>query len=247
MSFAAPPVSEVALGVQIAPQPRLGGIQAAGLWDKWRDAYPHLSEMPALPPLAEPGAQSGPWIQIAGSPGVRLWFISDSQDHLIQLQPDRLIVNWRQQSGAPYPRFPEIMSRFGAAWDAVAAFVAEDGQKLHVQQIEVTYINAIHASPADALRGFDGVLDGADRYARINANFARSVEHDSWAAGIEETGISSGATDSGPNVTLSLSVRAMPHAQQDPLPSLNQAHDLIVESFSRITTDPMHHLWRTAQ
>ena len=245
-SFEAPPVTEVALGVQFDPQSRLGGIQAADLWNAWRTEYPHLSEMPPLPSMPAPGQQSAPWIQVGGVPGVRLWFMNESRDHLIQLQPDRLVVNWRQQSEASYPRFPEVMGRFESAWEATRAFLKESGQELHLQQTEVTYINVIQASPAHALRGFDVLLGGGVPYAQVNANLARPVEHESWTTGVEETGIASGPSEVGESLVLSLSVKSVPRDRRDPLPSMRRAHEFIVESFSRITTDPMHELWRSA-
>lgn len=243
-TFAAPPVTELALGVQIEPQPLLGGIRAAPLWDTWRDKYPTLSEMPPLAPHPPLGQQGGPWIQISGNLGVRLWFIDDSQDHIIQLQPDRLIVNWRRQSGLPYPRFPAIMGRFQSAWDTVSSFLHDAGQKLHVQQSEVTYINVIEAPPSDVLKGFDQVLEGSDRYSQANASFVRSIRDPAWEIGSHEIGIASRSARDEQNLTLSLSVKSVPTDRQDPFPSMSRAHDVIVETFSRITTDPMHTRWR---
>ncbi len=93
----APPIIEVACGVffpgAAAPDP----ISVGGWWRQIKKGYPKHEIQPAV--NDSPGFIIG-----IGSSPLRSWLISDDDEWIIQVQPDRFYVNWRKRRGS-YPRF----------------------------------------------------------------------------------------------------------------------------------------------
>jgi hypothetical protein len=241
LSFEDPPVTEVAIGVQFAAVRNLGGIRSGQLWERWRNDYPETTEQPWLPPWPAPDGQ-GLWVQFGAPPGVRTWFLDVTRDYILQIQNDRLIANWRRVSGASYPRFPEVRGRFFRAWEDVKSHASDLSVDLRAEQIEVSYINAIASSPAEALRDWSQILGGMDK-GRMGATFTQAISHDAISPAIMTLGLE-GSYDGDPSVALTLSVRGTPTNASDLGDSVAAAHDLIVNRFSDVTAPSMHRLWR---
>src|ERR1700678_2386835 len=95
-TFQNPPVAEVALGLYFAAPLGLHAAQMGQLWDRWRDRYPKTEDHPPLPPVMQesfPAAPVGFAFQLTGAyPGVRVWYVSDSSDRVVQVQQDRLVL-----------------------------------------------------------------------------------------------------------------------------------------------------------
>lgn len=145
--YAHPPLNEVALGVQFSTPPAYSQLHAGGVWDLFRNEYPHFEEHDALPQTFETFG-SGPartpsFELIQGPRHDRFWFVSQSPDELIQFQNDRLHFNWRSQPGGKdYPRFEYLAEKFFAALTKLDAhFSREFGQPVSVVQSEISYIN----------------------------------------------------------------------------------------------------------
>jgi uncharacterized protein (TIGR04255 family) len=147
-------VTEVALGVYFSPPLNLRTAQFGKLWDRWRDRYPRTEDQPPLPPIPlESFTQPFPVLsfQFTGTlPGPRVWYLSDAGDRVIQIQPDRLVLNWRHTTEEePYPRYKALFPAFSEAARDLIAFLSEEGLALPtIVQAEVTYVNPI---PIDAL------------------------------------------------------------------------------------------------
>ena len=144
--FERPPVAEVALGVQFRPLPQLRPLELGALREQWRPEYPIAQEQPPLPPATEGFAPGLPSVQfvIGSAPQTRLWFVREDQTGLLQLQPDRFVVNWRQASSTkPYPRYPSVRAEFEHRFDELAQYLRERSLgALDITQVEITYINA---------------------------------------------------------------------------------------------------------
>jgi uncharacterized protein (TIGR04255 family) len=142
-------VTEVALGVYFLPPLNLPTAQFGKLWDRWRDRYPRTEDQPPLPPIPlESFTQAFPAFsfQFTGSfPGPRVWYLSESGDRVIQVQPDRLILNWRRTTeNEPYPRYENLIPAFREAVSDLIAFLSEEDLALPtIVQAEVTYVNPI--------------------------------------------------------------------------------------------------------
>ena len=74
----------------------------------------------------------------------RAWFLSDDETTLVQVQSDRLVHNWREVRGEPYPRFETIYATFAERLGQFESVLRESQvPTLTPQQVEVTYINWI--------------------------------------------------------------------------------------------------------
>jgi uncharacterized protein (TIGR04255 family) len=160
--YAAPPVTEVVLGVQFNSvegflSPHLGLI-----WEEFRADFPHVEEHPPLSPMFETFGPN-PYITsnflFAMPPlGVmpRVFFVNRDKTQLLQIQRDRFLHNWRKVGeGDQYPRFEGMLRTFETGMARVAAVI--DHARLGAivpNQCEVTYINQI---PVSATRPFDTI------------------------------------------------------------------------------------------
>jgi uncharacterized protein (TIGR04255 family) len=151
-SYERPPVSEVVLSVQFASTPQFQIVHAGLFWHLVRDQFPNVSEQTPLQPVFEtftgPAlAPPGP-IQVqtfSAPPFPRFWFESEDKAYVLQLQQDRILLNWRAISNdSVYPRYETLRERFMAQVRRLAEFFESQrfGQ-LSPNQCEVTYINSI--------------------------------------------------------------------------------------------------------
>src|SRR5207249_11511395 len=73
----------------------------------------------------------------------RVWFISNGDNELIQLQLDRFYYNWRRR-GDEYPRYPSIIEKFERGKSDLEAFTSELALgTIKPLECELTYINHI--------------------------------------------------------------------------------------------------------
>src|SRR6266436_4791123 len=92
--FQKPPVSEVALGVQFPAV--LNPVHLGLYYQRVKARFPKLQVQPPVPPSFETfGASPTMTFSIQLQPGLqpRMWFLSEDETSLIQLQSDRLIFN----------------------------------------------------------------------------------------------------------------------------------------------------------
>lgn len=254
-SFDSPPVVEVTAGVQFQPLLSMSGPTLGPLRVRWRDMFPLLEEQPALPPFLEADAHRGPAIQFSLSPvpPSRFIFSNPSGSNLVQLQNDRLIVNWRRNAQDPvYPRYRHIRSRFEDSHKDLTSFVAEEGLgSIVVNQVELSYINQIEEnlqSLADPFAGWAWTVShhlGKPSRSRSAATFEVP---DLGVPPVRLHVSADPATDlDGRVVTFfTLTVRGAPVGSDlnAALGFLDRAHDHIVNSFTELTTVSMHEVWR---
>ena len=145
--FAHPPVVEVACGVQFEGleqwrTPHYGQFGAA-----IRDAYPETEDQPPLARVRlDASATFDPqWSFLP--PLRRVFFISPPGNFLIQLQPNRLLHNWRKVAdGDQYPRFDAAFEKFIWTWEQFNKYLSSAGlPRPKPEAWELTYINHIVA------------------------------------------------------------------------------------------------------
>jgi uncharacterized protein (TIGR04255 family) len=86
-------------------------------------------------------------VQVSSTPPLpRCWFLDDSGNRLVQLQPERFLHNWRKVTGEEvYPRYKTILPEFERLWKDFLDFAtAENLGEVKLNQWEVTYINHIY-------------------------------------------------------------------------------------------------------
>jgi uncharacterized protein (TIGR04255 family) len=150
-NFLRPPVNEVVLSVQFASLPAFRAIHAGLLWQRLRPRYPIVSEQLPLAAAFETfGGTPVPTlpfeIQAYLSPPMpRYWFEAEDGRELVQIQPDRIIHNWRKQEvDDEYPRYEAIRQRFATDVEMFGEFLASEGiGEVRPNQCEVTYLNMI--------------------------------------------------------------------------------------------------------
>src|ERR1700730_11084126 len=78
----------------------------------------------------------------------RMWFVSEDDASLMQLQSGRLFFNWRgglQQNA--YPHFQAVQTEFVGALDGLDALARSEGLGgIGANQCELVYVNPLPAS-----------------------------------------------------------------------------------------------------
>ena len=257
-AFDSPPVVEVAVSVQFRPLFGLRGLALAPLRARWASEYPKLEEQPPLPPVAEGSTTVLPQFQfnVVPLPVTRQWFLNESGTQLIQVQPDRLSVNWRTGGDPPvaYPRYDHMRNLFVRASSDLAEFVAEEQLgNLEITQAELSYINAIETTPDELgrvdrfFRGWSGTADhhlGEPEQARMTLSFL--IEGIGQPPVRLYAEVNPAQRPSGEQVLFfTLTVRGNPGGKSlaETLKFLDEAHEHLVRSFDELTEQPMHEEW----
>lgn len=255
--FDSPPVVEVAIGVQFRPITGLRGLKLGPLQDLWRSEYPQTEEQPPLAPVVEGDPQGVRQLELSliPLPITRQWFLNDSGTQLVQVQPDRLLVNWR--AGDPpeeYPRYGHMREAFEARSADLEAFVKAEGfGDLDIVQAELSYINVIDVDREDLGR-VDTFLKGWSRtpehhldppeQARLTLTFPIpdiGVPPVRLYAEVSPAQRPSG----GVVLFFTLTVRGNPGGSglSESLKFLDEAHSHLVRSFAELTEPSMHDVW----
>jgi uncharacterized protein (TIGR04255 family) len=181
--FKNPPVVETVLGVQF---PELEGFRAThfGLyWELLRERYPKVTDRDRLDPVHERFPQPlipQPQFQaLQQMPLGRVWFTAKNESGLIQLQPDRFLLNWRRQKeNGEYPSYQKNSDIFLQEFDGFCCFCqGKQLQQPTPELCEVTYINHIHPRQNESAMELAGKLfsgvrwEGADGFLPIPERF----------------------------------------------------------------------------
>lgn len=166
--FRSPPLTEVVIGVQFAPLPGYSFPFLSGLYERFKREYPKITEQPLLPPQFEMFGGGG----FVGSHQIefgpmplqnRTWLVSERDDHLLQIQPDRFMMNWRANPLSEkndYPRFEAIFDKFYAALKEFGeASSLLLGSQVNINQAEVSYFNIIELNDFSDVCHWLNVLD----------------------------------------------------------------------------------------
>lgn len=165
LSFLAPPLVEVSLGILFEQLPGFRTAHFGRFWSAISDEFPETADLPALqalptgPQFANQPMQLGDWVRLP-----RVWFVHKDKALLLQVQSDRLYLNWRKVENGAYPRFSGLFPLFMKNLTHWWSFVDSSGiGSLRAKQLEMTYTNQIYESsckPAcniDQVRGVTGI------------------------------------------------------------------------------------------
>ena len=149
--FASPPITELALSVQFESRIEFHVPHFGLLWERFRTEFPKTQEHPPLDRTTEefgarPPLGIGVRLELMDEPPMpRCWFLNELETELIQVQRDRLIVNWRKGSGdEQYPLFERVQALFERAYNEFSAFVQQEQLgDLVPDQCEVTHADHI--------------------------------------------------------------------------------------------------------
>jgi len=267
-SYTNPPVGEVALAVYFSPPLELRSVHFGQLWERWRDRYPRSADQAPLPPVSTVEFGPGPTgmqVQlIAGTPGSRVWYLSEDESHVLQVQRDRLVLNWRQVAPEQeYPRYDTLRPEFEDALGKLLVFAAEEGLgNAVIRQAEVTYVNPIAISSVTGADGVAGLLAPwrgtySDDFLPAPEDMQLLLRHRIHGENDEPIGRlfvdlrtalhqPSGAAAEPENVyLLRLFARGGPLAGgvEDAMAFLDVGHEWVVRGFTSVTTTSMQSKW----
>ncbi len=255
--FDRPPVVEVALAVDFQPIVELTAVKLSGLAALWRDEYPLVQEHAALPlnpPVGGQGQFPTMFMRLGGATQLRLWLLAADETKLLQVQWDRLILNWRRLGeGTEYPSFAELQPRFATAWEDLTRYLASNVEvPAFPMSVEVAYVNEV-VTDADGeprltriLRDI-GDLSGLGGHP-TSVQMNRTYETRSPRGLLGSLTVAADTGGRGPNGTLvTLTYRAavsLDGGGEELIQTMNHGHETVVNAFDRMTTDEMHDVWR---
>ena len=261
--FGNPPVTEVALSIQFDSLTQFQNVHVGLLWQRFATEYPNVSEHPPIAPQFETFGmparpQSAFQIETFMSPPMhRFWFAEEGGAHLVQVQQDRFLHNWRKREGGDsYPRYESVQDEFEHEVGKFSEFL-EEGKlgALLINQCEATYINTIilpdGSNPHDNLGRITPlwtwknetnylsenttiatrciIREGDNQIGRVHVTFTPVVRN----------------VDLVPAIQLEITARAKPDTQDQAaaFSLLDRARDCIVRMFAAVTTAEMHEMW----
>lgn len=250
-----PPLDEVVMGVQFTPIQGYSSVHSYQVWQLFAEEFPIVEEQPSLPPQLEifggHNPSPGLHLQFGGPQSSRLWFTSADGSHLIQFQPDRLLLNWRRRvEQVPYPRFEQLLSNFLNKLEMLNDFVKSTGfDGLNITQVELNYVNFLpvgdfseHPRWLKLFGGFPSDIESANAsYAQImfkdeGQPFARFRCQVNSAYGFD-------GTSKAYQVDLGVRGRPLGGGFQHVEDFLEMGRDKIVSTFTEISSDEAHVAW----
>lgn len=267
-SFEDPPVIEVLLGLQFSP---LSGLQLAhvGLfWNLIRGDFVRTDTKPALVSQFEsfaPSEDSGVALRpsfelITEYPIPRIWFMNASGTELFQIQPDRIVFNWRKTDSDPiYPRYEKVKARFVHLFEQFQTFVSRENLGAVIpNHCEVTYINhmEIHKNQSDsgAMRQIFPAWTGATSDGFLpEAEMVRF--HSAYRIISEDQAIGRLHVNAAPRLRVKdrrtviqaeITARGVPFGADlnGALQFFDLGREYVVRGFTSITSPEMHKQWR---
>lgn len=241
IDFERPPVSEVAMGFEFTAPSGFGVRSLVHAHDEVSEGYSRFEEKPPLPPFLD--GQPSLVLEQRQFPLPRLWAEDEDRGLLLQMQTDRLILNWRSGAGSrAYPRFPSLFSEYQERWARFLKVLARLELTPPIAgRVEFTYVNEVDevdgliwtealAQPSD-LPGSEGMvafhltrsIDDPGAVGSVRVNAQREV----------------GARKS----TMVITARLSANPESEPFAVLRRAHDLAAASFFALTTRTAHDHW----
>lgn len=238
-----------------------------------REELPIRQRQPVVPPMVESFdvAAVTPPIQFhledpASLP--RIWFQSEDGHELVQLQPDRLTLNWREMDReAEYPRYASLRGRLEELLKRLTDGLDDIGQLHEINLCEVTYVNPIgsyrrsappkpaeHADLASIINRLRRRPRGAflteTEDAQLQARWripSEELPSDGRPIGRLYLTATPGLKPpkNTPIYLVNLTARVIPSsgANEDAMEALDVAHKWVVLGFKDLTTNEMHRRW----
>lgn len=261
VTFEKPPVVSVVLGVEFAGSVMPEVSVLADFWPRIREQFPDAEKRPPLAPMAQDfDATSARTIEFRLEQGPqRYWFRSQDRGYTVQVQENRMALNWDRTAAAPdYPRYQAIRERFHKLYRTFMEIA--DDQLLAANPpvwCAITYTNDItHPESTDPLSGPLGdvlrfvsrpdsdvlppVEDTAIRQRRLIRDEAREPQGRLYIEAVPTL-----SPEQAPGYKLTLRVVSKPTSAdaKGVFTCHDQGRDLIVRSFRDITTETMHERW----
>ncbi len=136
IKFENPPLTELVLGIQF-PTNLLTSNDIFNFYKILEEEFPVIQEHPLLPAFVEDGDEST-LITFQQLSGTRKFFISESGEHLIQLQPNRIIFNWRKSANGNENQYQNYLSVLDNFFNVLKKLDSNQPFFEEVNQYEIT-------------------------------------------------------------------------------------------------------------
>jgi uncharacterized protein (TIGR04255 family) len=265
VDFDHPPLNEVVFSVQFddAIIDEVGVLSE--FWPLIKPEFGRYEKHPPLPPAAEsfdvPPILPEPSLRFiqSGVP-VRYWFLNADGTLIVQVQPDRLMFNWRQVEGdEQYPHYDVLQPRFADLLNTFLDCEAVNRADARVSWIELQYVNPIPVDSSDDTHGqlaavLNLLVKDPPRLVlptvedtQIQQRFRILGDSEQPQGRLYLTAVPAfRTTDNVPLYVITLLARGQPSSgtvEQSVSTFLDTAHHLIVNGFREVTTDEMHEKW----
>ena len=261
--FERPPVIEVVCGVLFKSLDGLLAPHVGLLWERFRESYPRVAEVPPLSPIFEAfGEPPEATVTFSDTPPLaRTWLIHADETALIQIQRDRFLHNWKKVREADeYPRYVRVVKDFRERLATFETFLADTKPGvIDPLQYELTYVN--HIPRQDRVASISEIRRAFPDFAwREESRFLPAPEAFNWRTvfvlpnQVGRLHVSmrtwTRPQDGSPMLLLDLTARGMPNAKdrEGMWSWFDLAHEWIVRGFADVTGQEFQHdVWRRAQ
>ncbi|WP_422933982.1 TIGR04255 family protein [Sinomonas sp. P47F7] len=233
---------ETAIGFEFAPIARFGMRELVDFYNLVKGEYPEVEEQILF--LAQ---EDQP---LAASPVPRFWITRNDKADLVQIQRDRIYLNWRRlDGGTPYKRYPAQRAELYRIAGLLQNLIDEhDLQQPVPLWAEATYVNRIEFHGGRKPHDFFLLVTGAPQLPGVPTE-TRFQEVRAVADGAYE-GRSTltvepfrDVNSSGAIMTIVTKVAPTEDSIVSSFQALDLARRISVESFAAATTDEMQTEW----
>lgn len=158
-----PPVVETVIGVQFPELPRFGACHFGLFWKTLDERFSRVEDKPRAGKIAEEFPHKtvipqGLFVQQSTLPD-RVWYVSEDDSDLIQVQPNRFIYNWRRRpkNEERYTSFEDNSKKFSQEFEAFRGFCREQDLEDPIPEYcEVTYVNHLEPKAGETVSDLFG-------------------------------------------------------------------------------------------
>jgi len=264
-SYDRPPIVEVAAGASFDRLPAEATAVFGAFWkERLARDFPVVQEQsPHIPPIERFGMSSfAPELRLQFTqqlPSPRFWFLTETGDELLQLQPDWLSCNWRKvQPDSAYSRWPSRRQKFVEFYTLLDAYLVQSGlNPLTPRQCEVSYIN--HVFPDKTWRDHGdlhkilNIVNHAETHrgidaeqATVNFNFTMSNDDGEYIGRLHLFAVPAYIEmNKQPVYRLELTARGAPlgFGLDGIMEFLDKGRETIVRTFAAVTTSEIQGEW----
>jgi len=254
--YTRPPVVEVALAIQFGAAIGYKARDLAEIADHWKDECPEVEERTPLPMMGFGSESPDVMLDVDDGTDVpRLWLQNGSGDRVVQLQQDRIVVNWKQESGqGTYPRYGSIREALRGAWRKLEMAVGGLGlQQPQPSVCEAQYIN--HLGPdqgwfstedtARLIAPWKGTMSDDFLPPNSHGMFLLHFHLPDQRGWLNIEGWPANHVTNEKMLVLNLTARGRASSPDltSALDFMDLAHEWIVRGFTSVTTSEAHKIW----
>ena len=256
--YGRPPVTEVVLTVQLDDAIGFRSLDLAAVAACWAEDLPDVQERDRLPRLGTNPDDLEMTLDLAEMHETpRLWLQNESGDHVLQLQQDRIAINWsKNEADEDYPRYETIRAFLVEAWQRLEAKLDDLGLTMPPPSVcQVMYVNELGAS-----QGWSSSADTAKLISpwdgSMSDHFLPLDRHEGLFMHFHLPGDQGWMNINGRTADLDERIFVLTLLSEGWPPSpdlggvlefMDLAHEWIVKAFTSVTTEEAHREWRRVQ